>query len=422
MFDHRENYYAMGAPLVWLPGALFARITGQLLPGDSSNWYWVLTALYASSLWIVLYLLCLKVCDELQILRTPFSGERRSWRSHGVALILVINLQVIHYAFHRVMMSHVVEVILAFATLLALLKNRFILALFFSAFLTLTRFNDAPVFLLILARYLDVKRSEMGWSSLFAAAKKHILLSLLVLVALTWTFKVAFISGYARFKLSDILIGISSWDVFYFLMGPDWGTLFLIPFWMLGFFLGCIYFRRLSFLSLASLVWMSAEIFICIAWRTNGSDFGQRYLMGATVGLIPVWVECIRFLSERTVQRVKVLAAVNAAWLIFLGVVFVTVDGTFYDNKLFMWDAISTFFSSTFLHHAFFVSPVGVLYETWRGGMDQVLPHLKGFVFDPRREGLILFYVVFSCSISYLVAFLVMNRRDFALEKRTHFE
>ncbi len=376
-FRSINNFYAPGTSIAWLPGGVLSKVISPTLTGDPLHSHWAFMAAYSSLFWILIYFLTIKICEELKFIPVRVADQPRERSSHAFVLAIVICFQILHYSFHRVLMSHGVELTFSLLTLYFATKNRLSLALVFAGFLAITRFNDAPVFLVVFGRYLDTKREPISLRSTLLLVRRHYILSFSTLAVITWVLRTAFITGYSKFRFFDLLIGLKPWDFLYFFMAPDWGVFWLLPVWMVGFILGCIHVKTLSNASRAALLWFALEMFLCVGWRSNGSDFGQRYLIGSCPALLLVWAELLTLMKPVVERRFKTLLRINAAWLCVLTIVFFTLPTTYVENEIFMIDAFKVLFHREFWERAFQLSTFGSVSIYLMHGMSDLLPLLE---------------------------------------------
>jgi hypothetical protein len=244
----------------------------------------------------------------------------RSLSSPVLALMVLMNIPLLHFAVQWTKMSHPAEAMLAFGTVLALMRDRLSLALLSAAALMLTRFNDAPIVLLILGYILDRDpRRKLPPKLLYPAFA----LTGLSLLSAVW---ILFVKGYGGLTLPQLIRDFSWKSAGHFIWGADWGMLWTGTWWLLSLLLGAIGWKRLSWLGRGALLWLVAELVVCILWRGNGSDYGYRYLSGSYAAALVVWLEALAW--DTWVPRAFRWSVVYGGLLhLYLNVVYKTIHG-----------------------------------------------------------------------------------------------
>lgn len=409
----KKNFYAPGAPLAFLPAGFVARAVSVFLPVDPIAWRWAFVGAFSSLLWIVCFYLMIRVAEDLEFIPPKPPGERRGLRAYAIAFALLACTQIFHFAFQRPLMAHTVELATALASLHFALVGRFRLAFGFAVALALTRYNDLPIFLVVLGRYADTRPGGLGSQTALGFFRRHPDLSAASLGISVWIGYLAFVKGYGGYTFTDLFLGFSIWDAYRFFFGLDWGLIWLLPFWWWAFLVGVVHFPRLSWAARASVVWMLAEGLVCLLWGTNGGSFGLRYLVGSSLGAMLVGSEWIRQRPERA-RRFLALVSANAVWLLFLTFVFWSVEyTTFVDNRFFIPESFEAIFDPAFLAESFGRSPIATTLEFLRsdlrpGGSLVV----RGDFVDLRYEGCLVVGGMLATVLAYAGVFLYTRTRN----------
>lgn len=295
----RENYYAPGASLAWVPAGLLAKILSAFSDSEIAYWVVPLVAILSFSFWGVALFLLLR------------------WMrgSSALALFAILNAPLLYYAIHWPIMPHTLEFLLSVALFYFLSRDRIIAAWVAMGFLFFTRYNDAPAVLVVLGHLWDRKSASLPTSRVFRWTSS--LLALAVICLGGW---IAFAKGYGSLKLQDVLPHLSLESVRFFFLDDRSGMLWMSPAWVGALVQGIFHFRKLSFRARGALAWMLCELLLGILWRGTGGDFGYRYLIGSYVAALAIWLETARFsrTHSKTFQWATVLSGIWMTYLVFV--------------------------------------------------------------------------------------------------------
>lgn len=358
---YKKIFHSPGPAVFWLPADFLARLTSLLLPFDPARWRWSVVALFSSSFWIVGFYFGLRFSEVLGFIRRRGAGEVRSTRDVLFVFALMACTQGAAFAFFRPLMAHTVEIALVFASVYLAWRERWGWAFACAVLLVITRYNDLPIFLLLVGRYLDRRGTTASPLRAIPAWLKWTTLVPSVLV-LAWVFYVGFVKGYGGYTFPDLFLTFSVWDFYRFFFSMDWGLVFLLPVWWLAAVYAGAGFRRYSYAAKGAFVWMVAEAAIYILWGSNGGSFGLRYLIGSFVGVMVIWAEAIR-LNPATESFFRKIVVGNGVWILFLTFVFWSVEpDSLVGNPMFLLEAFTFPFAPTFLESTFGHSPIALSY------------------------------------------------------------
>ena len=135
--------------IAWLLPALLGKAVAIVTDGDHTAWIWIAISVWSFAAWILGAVLTWKVLATF----TRFAALP-SVVQVGLFFAFFLNIPMIYYAVFRPLLAHSIEFPLALATVLALRQRRPAFATLLGTALTLTRFDDAPVFLMIAAGWL----------------------------------------------------------------------------------------------------------------------------------------------------------------------------------------------------------------------------------------------------------------------------
>jgi hypothetical protein len=361
-----ENYFAPGAPIAWLPAGLIGHLLGWIFGGDQDEWVWACVGIWSFAFWAGSLFLMYRIVEAARI-RLGWSLLKSDL---GTALLLLLNIPVLYYALQRTMMSHTVEIFVALALFIALQARNNVATFLLAAFLSLTRFNDLPVFLMVFGSLMDQAKAEnkpIHRIHELLPGKLRMPFAVLLVALILGIGWIAFYFGYGGYTLPRIFEEGLDWkNTRRFFVGSDWGILWLLPFWSAALGLGLFLFPSLSWLARGGLAWMVFQVLLCIAWTGNGNDFGQRYLIGTSIAVLVIVFEAVEKLPPmRTFLRA--LAIAGATWLTFLTLFYKSKSGMVPkpDRPDFAWVAIQHILDSEVYRTLFAVSPPGGLWYSW---------------------------------------------------------
>ena len=314
-----EAAYAPGAAWSWVPVSLLAKLVAGLTGGAALEWVIPSVALFSFGSWaatLVLLSCWLRQTDFDRLAGVP-SAHVPGW-----ALILLGGTPILYYATHRTLLSHPTELLCSVAALVAFSSGRFFLGAAAAVLACATRYNDAPILLLVVGRAVDEGRVGRDWKD-----PRRWLLGGGALAILGWSLWLAFLHGHQGLTLPALLKEARSQPAVEFLVGSHFGLLWTGPIWVFALALGARYLRRLSWFARAAWVWVLSEGILAASWGGAGSDFGYRYLLGSFVGAWVIWLELLAqgLASPPLFRRLSGGAAILVTWLLLF---FKTVPGT----------------------------------------------------------------------------------------------
>jgi len=172
----------------------------------------------------------------------------------------------------------------------------------FSGLLYLTRPNDIGYALIWPLLVMDYSK---GIIPLMLESRTGILLFAgLMLIFKFWPETVnhmhpyAWAGGYLGFHMT---IGDLGRRIVHILIGTDWGLIFTAPFFLISF-VGLFFLKRLSKRFRWLLVPMAVNLYVIIAWGSQGGWYGYRYLI---VSAIPVMTLPLAFLLEWISKKIR---------------------------------------------------------------------------------------------------------------------
>jgi len=408
----RPHFYAMGAPLLWLPAALPASLLSYLGPWTMEDWVVPAVSLWSFCLWSIALIFLQKTLASRETLFVL------GWRSSPrAALLLILCIPALYYATMRNIFSHSAEIACAMATLYFTQKRSWVPAMVSSALLILTRYNDAPVVLFLGGALLDHGDAK-GFLK-----HRRLILSVLAASCLGFLGLAAFY-GFQNYTLLHLIRDLSWESTLNTFLGLDFGLLYTAP-WLLGaLFLGFLRIPHLSWRGRGALAWVTLELLLVIGWNGNGGEFGYRYLIGCYAAAIALWLEVLELkwprtplkrLSTQGVQSAfRILTVFNAVCLTYILITYKTLvhmgphnPAVGFYNPYFLVKAISAPF---YLPKIFFFAPM------------QQFPLVTLFVSFYKKEtitddawgvhgpGLLLLFLATSAALVYILLYVLRNR------------
>lgn len=315
------NPYAPGIALLWLPAGAVARLVqvATSLPFVRQIAVWVGTAsfLYWAASFFLLDAIVVRSSSDRHA-STPL--QRTRW-----VIILSLAVPVLFYATNRTTLAHAGEWFLALLTVLLSQRGRVWPALAVASLLVLTRYNDAPALFMVIGSWLDDQRLNARPNR---SAAVWVMFGGVVALFLVPLVRIAFFTGYNGVYLTDVIRAVSIERASHVLFGADWGLLWTAPWWLVGYGLGLARIRRLSLMARGALVWMTAELALCLGWGGAGSEFTYRYLIGSYAGALIVWLEVLRQGGWLSLRVFKIGTTATAIWLTYLAWIYKTTPAT----------------------------------------------------------------------------------------------
>lgn len=376
-------HFAPGVAVWWLPfgfmGKIWAALSG--LPIITSIEMFVGAASFL--FWISSYYLLVKIFEKSFGALPPVS-----WAS-----LFTFALPSFYYTFIHPFYAHSAEVLAALVTVFLLLENRILPALVTASLLSLTRFNDFPIFLMIGGRLWDIRHSHnnrtltLSFFSLF-------------LLGSAWFFRVAFVTGYdgnmyLLYLFRDLTL--VDLDRFFF---SRWQTIFLHTAWIVLFGHGIFFLKRLSWMNRGALVWMFSGLLLSIGWNALG--FGQRYILGSYAAGASVLIEIFPWMSVKARRVFSWTMFFNALLIAYLTLLadtrFLPIWGVVLHWK--GWESIQHLWGSIFVLG---LSPLGFLFSQLAPSFFTTLP------FQPHRvQQAPLVHILLTGLLTLAVLFLAV--------------
>lgn len=307
-------FRAAGVTLVWLPFAFIGKYLAHLESQNVTEYILSLVSFGTVLFWAATFYFVKRIVSD---------GQRR-WRDYLFVLFILLNVPSFYYVFTRPFMPHAAEAMFAFGFIFFLKQNKPLQSLLFAILLTVTRYNDAPVFLMLFAWIYENRKNTQGYS----IDRRVLLITKFVLVlALAMTGWIAFVRGYDSYTVFDLLAD-TKWKGFYdFFISSNWGVLWSGTWWLAAFLFGFFHIKKLSLTGRAALVWMLLEAILCIGWGGNGNSYGYRYLVGSYAGALVIWLE-LQGLQPNYRYVFHFFTLLGGAWLYWTLLMFGVIPNT----------------------------------------------------------------------------------------------
>ena len=304
-------YHLPGVALLWIPAGALARLTAFILREDCQHWITIFVGLTSFACWAG----SLVIADRIVSLLTKPNPEPFRW-----TVAFLLSVPVLHYATARSTMAHAGEILLALTALFLAIRGRYTASLLVGLWLCATRINDAPILLVIIAKFWQDRKNSMVGITKSQERWLWIAASALVISGAA-VVDLAFIHPYGGTADSPLvrIFKATSWhETLRVLAGDYWGLVFTGPFWLLCFGLSVIHFRKLSWMARACWLWMAILLWVAIGWEGMGNSFGYRYLIGTYAGALIIWLELLPLLSPLWKKCFQAALVVEALWLTHL--------------------------------------------------------------------------------------------------------
>lgn len=307
-YDGCPNQYTFpGTTFIWLPGAAIARIIALF---THTSFIAAITTSIGISSFICWTLTLFLFAD---IVKSLTENERERLY---LPLLFLFAIPALHYATVRTTMTHISEIFFATATFALLLRKKHVAAFAIGILLTITRINDAPILVVILAAFLD-QRKRMKWLAPFATIAFLISLPIIRIAMVTRY------GGHSPYAVTLIpVIKNVSWEYFcHMLVGDHFSMLLTATFWLGVLAIGTPALPRLSWMSRAGIFWMWLLFLVSVGWGDMGSAFGYRYIIGTYPMALIVWFELRKkgWITKLRLNTASYLAlGLNAIWLTHL--------------------------------------------------------------------------------------------------------
>lgn len=300
-------FRAAGVTLLWLPFAAIGKYIAHFKHENVTEYILGMISYGSVLFWAVTFFFVKRILKE----------SSRKTTDYLFIVAVLFNIPSFYYVFSRPFMPHAAEAMLAFGFVYFLKKSLPVHALLMAVWLTLTRYNDAPVFLMLVAWMLDQRRRS-GTPFHPRTVKLIGVVVGLAVIGIGW---VSLFYGYDSYTVIDLLHDTKWKGAYDFFISPNWGILWSGTWWLVSLLLGLWHFRRLSFYSRAAVLWMIAEAVLCIGWNGNGNSFAFRYLIGSYAAALVVWME----VYERKPKLERLFKAVTwlgGAWIFWVLLLF----------------------------------------------------------------------------------------------------
>jgi hypothetical protein len=318
-FAYGKNDHANGVALIWILPGLIGKLIAHLRHEDVTFWVLPFAGLSSYACWVTAIFAVLKILR----LRAETLGLKWKWLPL-FALFVIFNTYTLHYGTADVFLAHSAEIMLSFACAYFLLKDELLIALFFAVFLTVTRYNDAPVVLLLIGRWLD--RATVNQSIRDMKLRSKVFLGTGSAALLGIGIWISCFRGYYGATLPSMLMDLQWANFREFLYSTHWGIIWSGSWWLAALLLGACYFMRLSYLARASVVWLALEALLVIVWGGNGTDFGNRYLSGSYSAALLVWLDLLELMPVRSWKQsaFRALTWANGTWVMLMTILYTT--------------------------------------------------------------------------------------------------
>lgn len=395
-----ENFYSAGASMIWLPAGLIGVLWSKVTSLDVDRCVWVMVSFYSSLLWGVGLYLMVCIAQELSLIQVSENRFKRV----GKTVVLILNVPLLYYVTQRTLMSHSVEWVLALLVIFLTLRKKILWAVLAASFLSITRYNDVPAILLPLAA---ASTSEDFLSYVRKKRGLNVLIGLFALAVISYILWVCLIGGYDGHTFWELMRDFTWGSLGKFLYAADWGAVWLLPSWLMILFIGAWRLNSLSRLSKAAWLWMFSGFFLCVIWRENGGDFGQRYLIGTYAAAVILGHELLIGTSEQTKNRVWVFLCANAFSLTLFTAIYKSLPDTgLVGNPTFLLKALGHVFDPQYYLNQFFHAPIGTLMHSSLQIPNTVFPADAEVL---HLEGVYLLSVITVLAILYSVLYVVLS-------------
>jgi hypothetical protein len=306
-----DNYFAQGAPMVWIAPALVGKSLAHLFHENVTQWILPMIAFTSFAMWV------LSIYFVVGTLRRSAGTLGAGAGALVLAVLICLNVPSLYYSSSRVFMAHASEAMLALGLVYFLVTDRFLPALLFLVLMIATRYNDAPAIFLFLGRLIDRGGGLSAVAGYLRRQRRATLAAFSVALALLAGFCVwvAFFVGYAGVTAMDLLNWVDWKYAITFVFSPGWGVLWTGTWWLAALVAGVLTVRRLSWAGRGALVWVLSQAAICLAWGGTGSDFAYRYLIGSYAAALVIWLDVLRA-YPRIAVAFRALTAVGAVWML----------------------------------------------------------------------------------------------------------
>lgn len=304
-----------GIALLWLPFGLVGALIASAYQESTEAWIVMLVGLSSFLYWAVSLFLIEQILDHYRA-----KSSNRLLQRFYLSPLLLLNIPVLYYATTRPLLVHAPECMLALLSVLMLLKKRLMYFFLCATLLTLTRLNDAPIFLMALGYTLDQKKrvqSEFRYGLAFCIA-----------VFFGAVFYIGTVRGYNGVSLVQLLQSFTLSRFLQFFLRSDWGVVWTQPWWFFSLCLGTYWAVRQPKAEwiMGAYAWILFEFLICILWGTHGSSYGFRYLIGSYAAALVLCLEWWKA-SPRDLNRpILGVLCIGSFWNTLLNWIYPTLE------------------------------------------------------------------------------------------------
>lgn len=241
-----------------------------------------------------------------------------------MALLFLLNLPALEFLTQFNFTTVGAEIALSSLLLYFILSERWLLALVSATLLNLTRINDPMAFLLIGGALLDLIQANKLLLSKKMKVALISSLAVLAIAALAFTLYVGLVTGYNGVFIYHLLPRLHPYRWWRCLFMGGWGLFWTAPGGILAFVISCFYWRKLSWLARAGLLWVFSEIVLIVVLNELRSDYTNppwRYIIGSLIGMIPALTEITKKLSQTLKKVFYFLSGFLAIWQVYLAFV-----------------------------------------------------------------------------------------------------
>lgn len=304
-----------GVAIQWIPAGWVAKTIAHFTEVPISTWLEPIIGLQTFFTWGLCLIILQKIFFKMGV---SLSNSKK------VALIFLLNLPALEFLTQFTFTTVAAEMLVSGSLLLSILNQKWLWAFSLALLLNATRINDPAAFLLIGGALIDLQRENPQFLSKKIKLALGVLFFSFVLIALGFTLYVGFVTGYNGVFITDLLPRLSPYRWWRGLFMGSWGLFWTAPAGILGFILCSLYFKKLSWLARAGVVWVFSEIAIIVVLNELRADYTNppwRYIIGSLIGLIPAVVETVKLLSKSTHRSLLVGAKILAGWQVYLAFV-----------------------------------------------------------------------------------------------------
>lgn len=398
-----------GVAIQWIPVGWLAKGLAYCTSSAISTWLEPLVGLQTFATWGMCLMVIQRILFKLEV---PFSKSKK------LALLFLFNLPALEFITQFTFTTVAAEMLLSSFLLYFVLNQKWFLSFVSAVLLNFTRINDPAAFLLIGGALLDLNQSNPHFLSRRTKLMLVSFLSLFILIATCFTLYVGLVTGYNGVFITDLLPRLSPYRWWRGLFMGSWGLFWTAPGGILALCLCSFYWRKLSWLARAGILWALSEVTIIVVLNELRSDYTNppwRYLIGSLIGLIPALVETSRSFPRKAFQSLGILATLLAGWQIYLA--FVTHSFTILNY----WKVARWVDDWSLLHYVFllrdpfdlikllYAAPVGFTVFSWAKNFPFFAPYQAYLKYAVQGPSLYLL-TLSTISAIVVVVFYLRNK------------